>query len=99
METEQKEKLKAAVGKAADALSDKALEKAKKQESRLWRIMLWLVGVLLAGIAALAGVSGCSHVPEVTLTVEQLQLVEEVYTAAGGEVRYRVVPVVEEVKK
>lgn len=97
MNTEEKEKVKASIGSVADMLSDKAMEKAKNQQG-IWKWLLWVVGVLMAGIAALAGFTGCQHVPEVTLTVEQLQLVEEVYTAAGGDVRYRVVPVVD-VKK
>ena len=37
----------------------------------------------------------CNSVPRVKLTVEQIQTVEKIYTAAGGEVKYRVVPVVE----
>lgn len=93
MNDDQKKQIKQTIGSVADSLSERALAEARKQESRLWRIMLWLVGVLLAGIAALAGFTGCSHVPEVTLTVEQLQAVETVYTAAGGEVKYRIVPV------
>lgn len=93
MEQEQKKQIKQTIGNVADTLSERALAEARKQESRVWRIMLWLVGVLLAGIAALAGFTGCSHVPSVSLTVEQLQAVETVYTAAGGEIKYRIVPV------
>lgn len=98
MEQEQKEKIKDVIGNVADELSDKALIEAKGQTNKFWKVLLYLVGVMLAGIAALAGFTGCSNVPSVTLTVEQLQLVEEVYTAAGGEVKYRVIPV-ENVKK
>ena len=35
----------------------------------------------------------CKHVPQVELTVEQVQAVETIYEVLGGEVRYRVVPV------
>jgi len=35
----------------------------------------------------------CKHVPQVELTVEQIQATETIYTALGGEVRYRIVPV------
>ena len=37
----------------------------------------------------------CKHVPQVELTIEQIQATETIYTALGGEVKYRVVPVVE----
>ena len=37
----------------------------------------------------------CNSVPRIELTVEQIQAVETLYTAAGGEVKYRVVPVVD----
>ena len=38
----------------------------------------------------------CEHVPtapHVTLTVEQVQTAETIFTALGGDVRYRIVPV------
>jgi hypothetical protein len=35
----------------------------------------------------------CSHVPQVNLTVEQIQATETIFTALGGDVRYRIVPV------
>lgn len=95
MNEEQKTKVKEVVGKAADELSDKALAAAKEQTNRFWKVMLYAVGVMLAGIAALAGITGCNSVPRVELTVEQIQAVETLYTAAGSEVKYRVVPVVE----
>ena len=95
MNEEQKEQIKKTVGGIADELSDKALAEAKAQTSKLWKLILYVVGIMLAGIAALAGFTGCNSVPRVELTVEQIQAVETLYTAAGGEVKYRVVPVVD----
>ena len=95
MKEEQKEQIKKTVGGIADELSAKALAEARNQTNRLWKVLLYCVGVALAGIAALAGFTGCTSVPRVELTVEQIQAVETLYTAAGGEVKYRVVPVVE----
>lgn len=99
MDKEQKEKIKDVIGSVADELSDKALAAAREKTNKFWKLMLYIVGIMLAGIAALAGFTGCQSMPHVTLTVEQLQLVEDVYEIAGGEVKYRVVPVVETVKK
>ena len=93
MNEEQKNKIKEVVGNAADELSDKALAAAKQQTNKLWQGLLYCVGVALAGIAALAGFTGCTSVPRVELTVEQVQAIETLYTAAGGEVKYRVIPV------
>ncbi len=93
MNEEQKTKIKEVVGKAADELSDKALAAAKEKSNRFWKLLLYIVGIMLAGIAALAGFTGCNSTPRVT--VEQIQAVETLYTAAGGEVKYRVIPVVE----
>lgn len=101
MNEEQKSKIKETVGDIADELSDKALAEARQQTNKLWKILLYCVGIMLAGIAALAGFTGCNNVPSaphVTLTVEQVQAVETIYEVLGGEVRYRVVPV-EPVKK
>lgn len=95
MNEEQKKKIQELVGKAADELSDKALAEAKEQTNKLWKLILYVVGIMLAGIAALAGFTGCKTTPRVQLTVEQIQAVETLYTAAGGEVKYRVVPVVD----
>lgn len=95
MDKEQKEKIKETIGSVADELSDKALAAAREKTNKLWKLMLYAVGIMLAGIAALAGFTGCQNVPHVTLTVEQLQFVEDVYEIAGGEVKYRVVPVVD----
>ena len=93
MNEEQKNQLKDSIGKLADQMSDKALASAKQQTNKLWKIMLYAVGIVMAGIAALAGFAGCNSVPSVELTAEQVQAVETVYTALGGEVKYRVVPV------
>lgn len=95
MNEEQKTKIKETVGSVADELSDKALAAAREQTNRFWKLLLYIVGVMLAGIAALAGFTGCQNVPHVTLTVEQLQFVEDVYEIAGGDVKYRIVPVVD----
>lgn len=95
MNEEQKNQLKDSIGKLADQMSDKALASAKQQTNRLWKIMLYAVGIVMAGIAAMAGFTGCNSMPRVELTVEQVQAVETLYSAAGGEVKYRVVPVVE----
>jgi hypothetical protein len=95
MNEEQKQKIKQTVGNVAEELSDKALAAAKQQTNKLWKILLYAVGVAMAGIAALAGFTGCTSVPRVELTVEQVQAAETIYTALGGEVKYRVVPVVD----
>ena len=95
MNEEQKTKIKETVGNVADELSDKALAAAKQQTNRFWKLLLYIVGIMLAGIAALAGFTRCTSTPRLQLTVEQIQAVETLYTAAGGEVKYRVVPVVE----
>lgn len=42
--------------------------------------------------------TGCQNNPDITLTTGQLQIIEALYTAAGGEVKYRIVPV-EPIKK
>lgn len=57
-------------------------------------------GIIIgASIGALSTCQqSCKTTPRVQLTVEQIQAVETIYTAAGGEVKYRVVPV-EEYKK
>ena len=95
MNETDKERLKGLFGKAADELSDKALAAAKEQTNRVWKWLLYAVGIMLAGIAALAGFTGCNGVPQVDITSEQIQRAETIYTALGGEVKYRVVPVVE----
>lgn len=97
MNETDKTRLKEMFGKAADELSDKALAAAKEQTNRVWKWLLYLVGVMLAGIAALAGFTGCNGVPQVT--AEQVQVAHEVYHAVTGEpCMYRVIPV-ENVKK
>ena len=91
MNEEQKNKIKEVVGKAADELSDKALAEARKQTNKLWKIMLYAVGVVMAGIAALAGFTGCEHI-----TPEQVHAAHALYHAASGE---PCIFVVEDVKK
>lgn len=48
-------------------------------------------------ILALVGMvaTSCSELSDVHITAEQLQAAETIYTAAGGEVKYRVIPVVD----
>jgi hypothetical protein len=94
MNEEQKTKIKEVVGNAAEELSDKALAAAKEQTNKLWKLLLYAVGVMLAGIAALAGFTGCNGVPQVT--AEQVQVAHDVYHAVTGE---PCVFVVESVKK
>ena len=93
MNEEKKEQIKKTVAGIADELSDKALAEARKQTNKLWKVLLYAVAVAMAGIAALAGFTGCNSVPRVELTVEQVQAAETIYTALGGEVKYRVIPV------
>lgn len=80
MNEEQKEQIKKTVGGIADELSDKALAEAKAQTNRLWKVLLYCVGVALAGIAALAGFTGCEHI-----TPEQVHAAHALYHAASGE--------------
>lgn len=96
MNEEQKTKIKQTVGGIADELSDKALAEAKEQTNRFWKLLLYIVGIMLAGIAALAGFTGCNGVPSVELTPEQVQAAHALYHAASGE---PCVFVVESVKK
>lgn len=83
MNEEQKKKIQELVGKAADELSDKALTSAKEQTNKLWKVLLYCVGIALAGIAALAGFAGCNSVPQVT--AEQVQAIHGVYHAISSE--------------
>ena len=91
MNEEQKNQLKDSIGKLADQMSDKALASAKQQTNKLWKIMLYAVGVVMAGIAALAGFTGCEHI-----TPEQVHAAHALYHAASGE---PCIFVVEDVKK
>lgn len=91
MNEEQKKKIQELVGKAADELSDKALAEAKEQTNRLWKVLLYAVGIALAGIAALAGFTGCEHI-----TPEQVHAAHALYHAASGE---PCIFVVENIKK
>lgn len=96
MKEETKEKAK----DVAKELTENAAEWLKEEAKSSTGILRWVYGILfLLAMGALAVFfSACSRVPHVELTVEQLQAVETVYTAMGGEVKYRVVPV-ENVKK
>ena len=80
MDEEQKNQLKESVGKLADQMSDKALAEARKQTNKLWKILLYAVGIVMAGIAALAGFTGCEHI-----TPEQVHAAHALYHAASGE--------------
>lgn len=80
MNEEQKNQLKDSIGKLADQMSDKALASAKQQTNKLWKIMLYAVGIVMAGIAALAGFTGCEHI-----TPEQVHAAHAMYHAASGE--------------
>ena len=80
MNEKQKEQIKKTVGNVADELSDKALASAKQQTNRLWKIMLYAVGIVMAGIAALAGFTGCEHIMP-----EQVHAAHALYHAASGE--------------
>ena len=88
---EEQKKIQELVGKAADELSDKALASAKQQTNRLWKVLLYAVGIVMAGIAALAGFTGCEHI-----TPEQVHAAHALYHAASGE---PCIFVVEDVKK
>lgn len=85
-------------------------EQKQKAKAAHTKLAAWFEGVGVpanwakasAGIiigAAIGALSTCQQscktTPRVQLTVEQIQAVETLYTAAGGEVKYRVVPVVE----
>ena len=96
MKEETKDKAKDVVKELTEGAAEWLKEEAKSSTG----ILRWVYGILfLLSMGALAVFfSACSRVPHVELTVEQLQAVETVYTAMGGEVKYRVVPV-ENVKK
>lgn len=83
-------------------------EQKTKAKAAHTKLAAWLEGVgvpanwakIGAGIiigAAIGALSTCQQsckaTPRVQLTVEQVQAAETIYTALGGEVRYRVVPV------
>jgi hypothetical protein len=91
MNEEQKNQLKDSIGKLADQMSDKALASAKQQTNKLWKIMLYAVGIVMAGIAALAGFTGCEHI-----TPEQVHAAHALFHAASGE---PCIFVVEDIKK
>lgn len=93
MNEETKDKAK----DVAKELTENAAEWLKEEAKSSTGIMRWIYGILfILAMGALAVFfSACTNVPSVELTVEQIQAVETIYTAAGGEVKYRVVPVVE----
>jgi hypothetical protein len=91
-------------------MNEEQKNKAKEAHGKL---ASWLVGlgvpanwskvgagiIIGAGIGALSTCQqSCKNTPRVQLTVEQVQAAETIYTALGGEVRYRVIPV-EDFKK
>ena len=86
-------------------MNDEQKSKAKEAHSKL---ATWLVGLGVPANWAKVGAGliiggavgcmstcqqSCKHVPQVNLTVEQIQTIERIYTATGGDVKYRVVPV------
>ena len=96
MKDETKDKAK----DVAKELTENAAEWLKEEAKSSTGVMRWIYGILfILAMGALAVFfSACSHVPaapHVTLTVEQVQAAETLYTALGGEVKYRVIPVVE----
>lgn len=88
-------------------MNEEQKQKAKTAHSKL---TAWLEGIgvpanwakIGSGIiigAAIGALSTCQQscktTPRVELTVEQVQAAETIYTALGGEVKYRVIPVVD----
>lgn len=95
MNEETKDKLKDV---AADAARD-ATEWLKAEAKASTGLMRWLWGILaLLGMGVCVWLSSCKSIPRVELTVEQIQAAETIFTAVGGEVKYRIVPVVEHKK-
>lgn len=91
MNEETKDKLKDV---AADAAKD-ATEWLKEEAKSSTGVMRWVYGILaLLGMGVCVWLSSCNGV-----TPEQVQAAETIFTTLGGEVKYRVVPVVEPVKK
>lgn len=93
MKEETKDKAKDVAKELTQGVAEWLKEEAKASTG----LMRWVYGILfiLAAGALAVFFSACTNVPSVELTVEQIQAVETLYTAAGGEVKYRVVPVVE----
>lgn len=86
-------------------MNDEQKTKAKDAHSKL---ATWLeglgvpanwakvgAGIIIGGAVGCMSTcqQSCKHVPQVELTVEQIQATETIYTALGGDVRYRIVPV------
>lgn len=91
MNEEQKNKAKEAHGKLTSWLAGLGVP---ANWARVGAALV--IGAAIGGLATCQ--QSCRTVPHVELTVEQVQAAETIYTALGGEVRYRVVPV-EPVKK
>lgn len=94
MKEETKDKAK----DVAKELTENVAEWLKDEAKASTGVMRWVYGILfLLAMGALAVFfTACSHVPSaphVTLTVEQVQTAETIFTALGGDVRYRIVPV------
>ena len=85
-------------------------EQKQKAKTAHTKLTAWLEGIgvpanwakVCAGVIIGASIGAlstcqqsCNSVPRVELTVEQVQTAETIYTALGGEVKYRVVPVVD----
>lgn len=92
MKDETKDKAK----DVAKELTEGAAEWLKEEAKSSTGLMRWVYGILfIMTMGALAVFfSACSRVPHVELTVEQVQAAETIFTTLGGEVKYRVVPVV-----
>ena len=88
MNEEQKQKAKDAHGKLQSWLEGRGVP---SNWAKVGAALI--IGATIGGMSTCT--QSCKHVPRVELTVEQIQAVETLYTAAGGEVKYRVVPVVE----
>ena len=74
MKEETKEQIKETVGNTAEELRDKALAAAHEATDRFWRVVLYCAATVLAGIAALCGLSSC----------ESVQVTPDPAYAAGG---------------
>ncbi len=96
MKEETKDKIKDAVQDVAEDAADKLRDKVESSTGLMRWVYIFLLLLALGASAFLA--TGCGAVPRVQLSPEQVQRAEVIYTALGGEVRYRVVPV-EPVKK
>lgn len=96
MKDETKDKAK----DVAKELTENAAGWLKEEAKASTGIMRWVYGILFILVtgALVVFFSACSPVLDTRLSPDQVQAAETIYTALGGEVRYRVVPV-EPVKK